>query len=414
MNSVTQRYGSALREAAQALSKTDSAVINAALCAMANAIRAASDDILTANQHDLKAAQGQSDAFLDRLRLTPERIDAIAAGVEAIAALPDPVGSVLEEWEQPNGLQFQKVSVPIGVLGIIYESRPNVTVDAAALCLKSHNAVLLRGGSDSLHSALALHACIAQALKDNDLPEAAVSIIDDPDRALVGDILKSHEIIDVIVPRGGRGLIERVMNEATMPVFAHLDGNCHIYVDRDVDADMAADVIVNAKLRRTGICGALESLLFHADLDKAVQIRIVQALLDKGCKVRGDDAVQKLDSRVEAATDEDWASEYLDAIVSCKVVVDVSDAVAHINRYGSHHTDSVLTNDDAVAARFLKEVDSAIVLHNASTQFADGGEFGMGAEIGIGTGKLHARGPVGVKQLTTFKYLVHGQGHTRP
>lgn len=414
--SLMTQTGPDLRKASSALAKLDEGTINACLMSIAAGIRKNSDAILESNTKDVEKARGnnQGEAFLDRLTLTPESIEGIARSVEDIAALDDPCGHVLEDWTRPNGLHIQKLSVPIGVLGIIYESRPNVTVDAAVLCLKSHNACLLRGGSDSLSSALALHRIIEQSLQEHDIPSAAVSIIKSGDRELVGEMLKAHEYIDVIVPRGGRGLIERIMEEATMPVFAHLDGNCHIYVHEDADVKMASDVILNAKLRRTGICGAAESLLFHDKLPDETAGSVIQGILDKGCAVVGDEHTQKLDSRVGPAADADWSTEYLDTKISCKYVSDIDEAIDHINTYGSHHTDAILTASPYVAKRFQKEVDSAIVLYNASTQFADGGEFGMGAEIGIGTGKLHARGPVGVKQLTTFKYIVHGNGQTRP
>lgn len=414
--SFMDQAGPALKLAASSLSKADTAQIDAVLHALASKLKSALPALLEANAQDVARAKesGQTDAFIDRLTLTEERIQGIAQSVTDIAALDDPCGHVLEDWTRPNGLHIQKVAVPIGVLGIIYESRPNVTIDAAALCLKSHNACLLRGGSDSLNTALVMHSLIEEALAENGLPAEAVSMIKSGDRALVGEMLKAYQYIDVIVPRGGRGLIERIMNEATMPVFAHLDGNCHIFVDRDANPAMAVDVIVNAKLRRTGICGAAESLLFHQDLSKETAGAIITALLDKGCAVAGDEQTQAIDGRVSAARDEDWSTEYLDSKISCKYVTSVDDAIAHINRYGSHHTDAIVTEDTDAAAQFQKEVDSAIVLHNASTQFADGGEFGFGAEIGIGTGKLHARGPVGVRQLTTFKYIIHGNGQTRP
>ncbi len=414
--SFMDQAGPALKLAASSLAKADTAQIDAVLHALADKLRAAIPALLEANAQDVARAKenDQTDAFIDRLTLTEERIQGINQSVEAIAALDDPCGHVLEDWTRPNGLHIQKVAVPIGVLGIIYESRPNVTIDAAALCLKSHNACLLRGGSDSLNTALVMHSLIEEALKENGLPGEVVSMIKSGERALVGEMLKAYQYIDVIVPRGGRGLIERIMNEATMPVFAHLDGNCHIFVDKDANPAMAVDVAVNAKLRRTGICGAAESLLFHQDLPKETAAAIITALLDKDCAVAGDTQTQTLDSRVNAASDDDWSTEYLDSKISCKYVASVDEAIAHINRYGSHHTDAIITDNADAAAQFQKEVDSAIVLHNASTQFADGGEFGFGAEIGIGTGKLHARGPVGVRQLTTFKYIIHGNGQTRP
>ena len=414
--SFMDQQGPLLKEAATALSKSGTERIDAVLASLSALLRSNIPALLDANAADVEhaCANNQTEAFIDRLTLTRERIQGIAQSVDDIAALDDPCGHVLEDWSRPNGLHIQKVAVPIGVLGIIYESRPNVTIDAAALCLKSHNACLLRGGSDSLNTALLMHGLIEQALQEHDLPAASVSMIKSGDRALVGEMLKGYQYIDVIVPRGGRGLIERIMNEATMPVFAHLDGNCHIFVDKEADADMAAEIVLNAKLRRTGICGAAESLLFHQELAQETALAMLGALLDRDCAVGGDEVAQALDSRVTAASDADWPAEYLDSKISCKYVASVDEAIAHINRYGSHHTDAIITRNDETAAQFQKEVDSAIVLRNASTQFADGGEFGFGAEIGIGTGKLHARGPVGVRQLTTFKYIIHGSGQTRP
>ncbi|MCB1529774.1 MAG: glutamate-5-semialdehyde dehydrogenase [Rhodospirillales bacterium] len=408
--------GAQAKKSAFILAQTDTPAINGALRTLAEKLRDNHNTILEANQKDVDAARAKelSSALIDRLTLTPERIEAIAQGVESIAQLDDPVGTILEETVRPNGLRIQKVSVPIGVLGMIYESRPNVTVDAAALCLKSHNAVILRGGSESLNSSKALHTLIQEALKAHDIPEGAVCLVPDCDRAHVGDMLRAHDFIDVMIPRGGRGLTSRVMNEATMPVFAHLDGNCHVYVHESANPALAKEVILNAKLRRTGICGAAESLLLDEKLSCETAAGILAVLLDAGCAVAGDAESCGLDKRITPASEEDWATEYLDARISCKFVKDVREAAVHINRYGSHHTDSILAEDKAAADYFLKNVDSAIVMHNTSTQFADGGEFGMGAEIGIGTGKLHARGPVGVKQLTTFKYLVHGNGQTRP
>ena len=408
--------GAASKSAAAVLAQTTTGQINAVLKDLAQFLKDQSVNILSANALDVKAAQDKNlaSALIDRLSLTEERINALAQSVVDIIQLDDPVGRVLETTNQPNGLIIDKVSVPIGVLGMIYESRPNVTIDAAALCLKSRNAVILRGGSESFNSSRALHAIVQQALKQHSLPEESVSMLPSTDRALVGTMLQANDYIDVIIPRGGKGLTSRVMNEAKMPVFAHLDGNCHLYVHESVNADLALRVIQNAKLRRTGICGAAESLLFDLALDTELATSIIKMLLDQGCDVVGDERVQVLNSKVAPATEEDWSTEYLDKKISIKYVEGVEEAITHINTYGSHHTDAILAEDDHAVQEFQKRVDSAIVMHNASTQFADGGEFGMGAEIGIGTGKLHARGPVGLKQLTTFKYLVKGTGQTRP
>ncbi len=415
-NTLIHRLGLQAREAASVLGAVPTEQIDQTLTDLSALILKNEASLLQANQKDVKAAEekGLSAAMIDRLTLTPERLKGIAESVTSIRNLDDPVGIILEETTPPNGLNIQKISVPIGVLGMIYESRPNVTIDAAALCLKSHNAVILRGGSESIHSSKALHDLVVQAFKKNDLPESCVCFVDDPDRSHVGDMLAAHNLIDVMIPRGGAGLTSRVMREATMPVFAHLDGNCHLYVHHSADQDMAVEIVRNAKLRRTGICGAAESLLFDQNLPEDTARAIIQNLLEEGCTVVGDTKTQKLDERVQAATKEDWGTEYLESKISCKYVADVNEAITHINTYGSHHTDAIIAEDKQVVSAFLKNVDSAIVLHNASTQFGDGGEFGMGAEIGIGTGKLHARGPVGVRQLTTFKYLVHGNGQTRP
>lgn len=408
--------GAQARECAARLVTIKTTQINAALSTLSNLLKDNHDKILAANEKDLINAKDKnlSDAKIDRLTLTPERIENIAQSVMDIAALDEPCGQVLETTQRPNGLTIDKISVPIGVLGMIYESRPNVTIDAAALCLKSHNAVILRGGSDSFHSSTALHAVVQDALIQNNLPAHSVQIIPETDRAHVGAMLMAHEYIDVMIPRGGASLTARIMTEATMPVFAHLDGNCHIYVHASADPTLARNVILNAKLRRTGICGAAESLLFDRDLPENTAKEILTALLDQDCTIVGDTEICALDNRITPATEEDWAREYLTNKISCKTVNHVDDAITHINSYGSHHTDSILCEDENATNAFLKRVDSAIVMHNTSTQFADGGEFGMGAEIGIATGKLHARGPVGVKQLTTFKYLVRGTGQTRP
>ena len=347
--------------------------------------------------------------------LDAARVEAMARGLDDIAALPDPVGRLLASFERPNGLRIERIATPLGVIGVIYESRPNVTADAGALCLKAGNAAILRGGSDSFHSARAIHACLVQGLGAAGLPEAAIQLVPTTDRAAVGEMLKGLDgAIDVLVPRGGKSLVARVQEEARVPVFAHLEGVVHVYVDRAADLDMAKSVLRNAKMRRTGVCGAAETLLVDRAVAAAYLAPLVRELIDAGCEVRGDEATRGADPRVVAANEADWSSEYLDAIIAAKVVDGLDDAMSHIERYGSHHTDCIVTQDEAAAERFLREVDSAIVLHNASTQFADGGEFGFGAEIGIATGRMHARGPVGIEQLTSFKYRVHGSGQTRP
>lgn len=413
---IIEDLGAAARAGAAVLSGLSTDAINKALGAIAQGLRDNQDIIIAANSKDLEAgaSKGLSEALMDRLKLNGKRIEAMAAGVEAIADLDDPVGRVLWQNDRPNGLKIERVSVPIGVLGMIYESRPNVTVDAAALCLKSHNAVILRGGSESLHSSLALHTIIQEALDETGIPAGCVGMIPSNDRALVGAMLAAERFIDVIIPRGGRGLIERVMSEARMPVFGHLEGLCHIYVHASAKPDIARAVTLNAKMRRTGICGAMETLLLDHSLDPDLARGIVSGLLDAGCEIVGDKMAQRLDERITPASASDWNTEYLSAKLSCAVVSDVNEAITHINTHGSHHTDSILAEDEAAVSAFLQNVDSGIVMHNASTQFADGGEFGMGAEIGIATGKLHARGPVGLEQLTTYKYLVHGAGQTRP
>jgi glutamate-5-semialdehyde dehydrogenase len=406
--------GRAAVDAARALARASTATKNAALAASADEIRKQRTAILDANRIDLQAAQpALSAAMTDRLALDEQRVAAMACGIEEIAALPDPIGVVIANWARPNGLRIERVRVPLGVIGIIYESRPNVTADAGALCLKSGNAVILRGGSESLHSSRAIHACLVAGLRAVGLPEASIQIVPTSDRAAVGHMLAGMtQFIDVVVPRGGRSLVERVQQEARVPVIGHLEGNCHVYVDRDADPAMARDIVLNAKLRRTGVCGAAETVLFDRDWSGAESV--VRALLDAGCAVRGDEAVQRLDKRVTVATEQDWYTEYLDKTIAAKVVDGVDAAVAHIAHYGSAHTESIVTRNQATADRFLASVDSAIVLHNASTQFADGGEFGMGAEIGISTDKFHARGPVGVEQLTSYKYVVRGSGQVRP
>lgn len=413
---VIDALGQPARRAAALLAHIPEDRINSALTSCALALRQQVETILDANRKDLEIAAYKqlAPSMTDRLTLTPDRIEAMARGLEDIAALPDPVGHLLASWTRPNGLRIDRVSVPIGVLGLIYEARPNVTVDAVGLCLKSHNAVILRGGSESLNSSLTLFGILRDVLADHGFPEGCIGMIDSPDRDLVGAMLAADDYIDVMIPRGGKGLVERVKTEARMPVFAHLDGICHVYVHPSVNMAIASAVVLNAKMRRTGICGAAETLLLDEDLDPALSRQIVVDLLDAGCAVTGDAGVMTFDPRVTAATDADWSTEYLDAKISARLVSGVEDAVAHVNYYGSHHTDSILAEDAQAAAYFLDHVDSAIVMQNASTQFADGGEFGMGAEIGISTGKFHARGPVGVEQLTTYKYIVRGHGQIRP
>jgi len=407
--------GRAAAQAAITLAQAGTARKDAALQAAAAAIRAQCAGILEANARDLALAKerGLSAALLDRLALDDKRVEAMARGIEEIVALTDPVGTVIAAWSRPNGLRIERVRVPLGVIGIIYESRPNVTADAGALCLKSGNAVILRGGSESAHSSQAIHACLVAGLRAAGLPDAAIQMVATTDRAAVGLMLSGMtQYIDVLVPRGGRSLVERVQREARVPVIGHLEGNCHVYVDRDADPAMACEVVLNAKLRRTGICGAAETVLF--DRAGAAAASVVAALLDAGCEVRGDEYVQRLDPRVVAAHEQDWLTEYLAPVIAARAVDGVEEAMAHIAHYGSAHTESIVTSNPQTAERFLSGVDSAIVLHNASTQFADGGEFGMGAEIGISTDKFHARGPVGVEQLTSYKYLVHGTGQVRP
>ncbi len=409
--------GQRARAAGRILATAPTDVKNRALAEMAKAVRAATPDILAGNRDDLEVmkANGQTAAFLDRGTLDGERIEAIAKALEDIVTLDDPVGGVIAAWERPNGIRIERVRTPLGVIGVIYESRPNVTADAGALCLKAGNAVILRGGSDTIQSNRAIHAALQTGLAAAGLPEDAIQIVPVTDRAAVGEMLRGlGGNLDVIVPRGGRSLVERVQTEARVPVFAHLEGLVHIFVDKAADLDKAVDVVVNSKLRRTGICGALETLLVHEDVAHSHLPVIVRALQDKGCEIRGGARVRDICENIVPASEEDWSTEYLDKILSVKVVPDLDGAMNHIARFGSSHTDCILTEDQAAADRFLSEVDSAIVLHNASTQFADGGEFGMGAEIGIATGRMHARGPVGVEQLTSFKYKVHGTGQTRP
>jgi len=407
--------GAEARAAARALAAASAETRRGALRAAAAALRASEAAILEANARDMAAAREKelSGALLDRLALDPGRVEAMAAGVEQVAALEDPVGRLLGEWERPNGLRIRRVSVPIGIIGIIYESRPNVTADAGALCLMSGNAAILRGGSESWHSSRAIAAALRQALVESGLPAGCIQLVPTTDRAAVGILLAMDDVLDLIVPRGGRSLIERVKAESRVPVMAHLDGNCHVYVHAAADPEKARDVTFNAKMRRTGICGAAETLLVDTAMADALPL-ILEPLFEAGCEVRGDRRVQALDSRVVPAAPADWGTEYLDAIISVGLVDGLDAAIAHVNEHGSHHTDAIVTEDASAADRFMEAVDSGIVLHNASTQFADGGEFGMGAEIGISTGKLHARGPVGVEQLTTYKYKVYGNGQVRP
>ena len=403
--------------AAAVLALAPSTVKNAALAFAAVALRAQRALILAANERDVATAraQGLSAALLDRLTLDEPRIEAMARALHDIIALPDPIGVVAAEWQRPNGLRIQRVTVPLGVIGMIYESRPNVTADAGALCLKSGNAVILRGGSESVHSNRAIHACLVAGLNTAALPAACVQLVPTSDRAAVGCMLSGMtEYLDVLVPRGGRSLVERVQAEARVPVIGHLEGNCHVYVDQGAQLAMARAIVLNAKLRRTGVCGAAETLLIDRAAAATHLAPIVRDLLAAGCEVRGDALVQEVEARVRPASEEDWYREYLDAIIAVRVVDDLNGAIAHIKKYGSEHTECIVTQDAAAAERFLREVDSAIVLHNASTQFADGGEFGMGAEIGISTSRFHARGPVGVAQLTSYKYVVRGQGQVRP
>ena len=414
---LMRTLGSAARGAARLLAQAPAEQKNDALNAMAAKLRRSSDDILSENARDLDNAKAKDlkSSFLDRLTLNNERLEAMAKGLEDIAALADPVGQVMAEWTRPNGLQFARVRVPIGVIGIIYESRPNVTADAGGLCLKSGNAAILRGGSDSFRSSAAIIACLQRGLDAAGLPRTAIQMVPNADRDCVGLMLEGlNGTIDLIVPRGGKNLVARVQADARVPVFSHLEGVCHVYVDKAADTAMACEIVRNAKMRRTGVCGAAETIL----IDRAGAVKnlqpVIRTLIDAGCEVRGDAETAAADPRVKPATEADWPMEYLDAIVAMRAVDGVDEAMAHIARYGSQHTDSIVTEDQATAERFLNEVDSAIVLHNASTQFADGGEFGFGAEIGIATGKLHARGPVGVEQLTTFKYQVRGSGQTRP
>jgi glutamate-5-semialdehyde dehydrogenase len=414
---LMHKTGLRARTAARVLALAPARQKDDALAAAAEEIRARTGDILAANVRDLAEAKASNAtaAFLDRLALDEKRVNAMAAGLAVVRGLPDPIGSVTERWQRPNGMMIERVRVPLGVIGIIYESRPNVTADAAALCLKAGNAAILRGGSESYRSNAAIHAALLAGLRNAGLPESAIELVPTRERSAVGMMLAGLDgAIDVIVPRGGKSLVARVQQEARVPVFAHLEGICHVYVDKTAKLDMAKAIVLNAKMRRTGVCGAAETLLVDAAAASSHLRPLVTMLLDAGCEVRGDEGTRAIDARVKPASEADWSTEYLDAVISAKVVTGLDAAIAHIECYGSHHTDAIVTEDAAAAEKFLREVDSAIVLHNASTQFADGGEFGFGAEIGIATGRFHARGPVGVDQLTSFKYRVRGSGQTRP
>jgi glutamate-5-semialdehyde dehydrogenase len=409
--------GRRARAAAALMATASAEEKRAALVGAAEALDARRGALLAANARDMEAAaqKGISRAFLDRLQLTDKRIDAMIEGLRAIAELPDPVGVVTAEWQRPNGLAISRVRTPLGVIGVIFESRPNVTADAGALCLKSGNAVILRGGSDSTNSSRAIHDCLVEGLRAAGLPPDAIQIVPTTDREAVGEMLRGLDgNIDVIVPRGGKSLVSRVQQEARVPVFAHLEGLCHTYIDKSADPQMAVAVTLNAKMRRTGICGATETLLVHEEAVATHLAPVLEALAAAGCEIRGDETVQRLFPAARAATESDWRTEYEDAIIAVKVVADIGAAIDHISRYSSHHTEAIIAEDPEAVSRFFNEIDSAILMHNASTQFADGGEFGFGGEIGIATGKFHARGPVGVEQLTSFKYLVRGSGQIRP
>ncbi|HEY7610150.1 MAG TPA: glutamate-5-semialdehyde dehydrogenase [Alphaproteobacteria bacterium] len=411
--------GARARAAARVLKQASTERKNAALRAAAQAMRDETKTILAANARDVEAvrARGATEAFVDRLALTAARIGGTAKGLDDVAAFPDPVGpvgKVMAEWTRPNGLAIQRVRVPLGVIGVIYESRPNVTADAGGLCLKAGNAAILRGGSESFHTSRAIGACLTKGLREADLPEDAIQLVPTTDREAVGHMLRMSEYIDIIVPRGGKSLIARVQQESRIPLIAHLDGNCHVYVDGKADLAMARKVVLNAKMRRVSVCGAAETLLVDRAVATTHLAPIVKDLLEAGCEVRGDEETRAADPRVKAASEDDYYTEFLEPIIAAKVVDGVGAAITHVEKYGSHHTDAIVTNDKVVADRFLAEVDSAIVLWNASTQFADGAEFGMGAEIGISTGRLHARGPVGAEQLTSMKYVVRGSGQVRP
>lgn len=415
MKELMRSMGQKAKAAARILASATREQKDAALKAAAKLIRTHADEVLAANKADMDALPPETSAAMrDRLLLTPERVESIAKGLDDIAALPDPVGRKLAEWTRPNGLIITRVAVPLGVIGVIYESRPNVTADAGALCFKSGNAVILRGGSESFHSSSKIAELLHDGLKESGLPQDCIQFVPTTDRAAVGEMLKLDEYIDVIVPRGGKSLIQRITNESKIPLFKHLNGICHTYIHAAADKELARKVVLNAKMRRTGICGATETILCDEAVSKTILSAVIDDLIAKGCEVRGDEKTQALDKRVVPAVDEDWDTEYLAPIVSVRVVSGIEEAIDHIACHSSHHTESILTQDKAAAEKFLTEVDSAVVMHNTSTQFCDGGEFGMGAEIGIATGRLHARGPIGLEQLTTFKYQVHGEGQTRP
>lgn len=417
INAIMAELGRNARAAARVLAKASPEAKRTALLTAAGAINAHRKKILAANARDIEAAtaKGISKAFLDRLALDDQRIDGIIAAVKTIAELPDPVGTTIAEWDRPNGLHIQRVRTPLGVIGVIFESRPNVTADAGALCIKSGNAVILRGGSDSFHSSHAIVECMLDGLHLAGLPVEAIQLVPTTDRAAVGEMLRGLDgNIDVIVPRGGKTLVARVQDEARVPVFAHLEGLVHVYIDKSADLDTAVNVTLNAKMRRTGICGAAETLLVHQDVVATHLKPIIDALVAKGCEIRGDAGVMALIPEAKPATEDDWRTEYEDAIISVKIVDSLEAAIAHIEHYSSHHTEAIIAEDAAAVEKFFNEIDSAILIHNASTQFADGGEFGFGGEIGIATGKMHARGPVGVEQLTSFNYRVRGNGQTRP
>ena len=413
---MMNNIGIAAKRAALDLSNVSSEIKNKALVSAAGKIRENSDLIMEKNIVDLTSAKQRRlpSATIDRLELTVERIQSMASGIESVAELGDPVGRILKEWERPNGLSMSRVSVPLGVIGVIYESRPNVTADAAALCLKSGNAAILRAGSESFHTSSEIMKSIKAGLQSVNLPDTAIQLVPTIDRAAVGEMLVMSDYIDVLVPRGGRSLVERVQSEAKVPIFAHLEGVCHTYVNSSSNPDMASDIVLNAKMRRPGICGATETLLIDREAIKTHLPSIIDALLAAGCQIRGDDSIINYSDKILPASESDWSTEYLDSILSIKQVEDLREAIDHVNCYGTEHTDAIITEDQKIAEKFMNEVKSAIVIHNASTQFADGGEFGMGAEIGISTGRMHARGPVGVDQLTTFKYKVRGSGQIRP
>ena len=409
--------GENAKNASQILAMSSENIKNKALTNMANLILKQCDHILEANDLDMESAKkkGISEAFLDRLLLDAKRVESISEGLKSIVELSDPVGEEIGRWQRPNGLDISRVRTPLGVIGVIYESRPNVTADAGALCLKAGNAVILRGGSESFHSSIAIHNCLVKSLEDSNLPKESIQIIPTTDRDAVGYLLEGlNGNIDVIVPRGGKSLVERVQNEAKIPVFGHLEGICHLYVDEHADPIKAEEIVINAKMRRPGICGAAETLLVDEKVDKDLILKLTTSLKDSGCEVRGCEKSQLIVDNLIPANTEDWSTEYLDSIISLKIVNGIKGAISHINEFSTSHTDSIITENKEIAEKFMKEIDSAIVMHNASTQFADGGEFGMGAEIGIATGRFHARGPVGVEQLTSFKYVVRGSGQTRP